>query len=289
VDDFPDNKKLTVDTDGDGIADKLDWDRDNNWFRDNPDVVPDSLLEEILDPNILKKPFRVSKAENKEQYAVALDASYPLMNYDYLKLIAYSQFAQFGYDGGWGMTAPGILAKFAFIEAYAEYRVFGENFLPEYFNTTYELERAAFTADSSGNPVPFSKRQSLEYVNEALKGYVVGADFSIGDFIIFGAEYQNMSKSNLKIRTFRSSLDLNTSFIPKINRAGAYYYQSNARKLFKKTEGTVLGYRFEYEIAGSTSLLLDFRQVYRDINGDGRIAGKNETLKITNIQTVVRF
>jgi len=25
VDDFPDNKRLTVDTDGDGIADKLDW------------------------------------------------------------------------------------------------------------------------------------------------------------------------------------------------------------------------------------------------------------------------
>ncbi len=292
VDDFPDNKKLAVDTDGDGIADELDWDRDNNWFRDNPNIVPDSLLEETLDPSILKKAFRVSKAKDKEQYAVALDASYPIINFEYLQLTAYSQFAQFGYDGGWGMTFPGFLAKFAFIRAYAEYRIFGENFLPEYFSTTYELERAVFrqdAADSSGTAQPFSKRQSLENVTEALKGYVIGADFDLGNYIVFGAEYQNMSKSDLKIRTFRSSLDLNTSFIPKINRAGAYFFQNNARELFKKTEGTVLGYRVEYEIAGSTSLLLDFRQVYRDVNGDGRIAGKNETIKITNIQTVIRF
>ena len=294
VDDFPDDKHLTVDTDGDGIADELDWDRDNNWFRDNPNVVPDSLIEETLDPSILKKPFRVSKARGKEQYAVAVDASYPILTYDYLKLVTYAQMAKFGYDGGWGITAPGFMAKFAFINAYAEYRIFGKNFLPEYFNTTYELERATFreiTTDSTSSIQPVSKRQSLDDINEALKGYVIGADFNLGDFVIFGAEYQNMSKSNLKIRTFRSSLDLNTSYIPKINRAGAYYYQNNATadRLFKKTEGAVLGYRVEYEISGGASLLLDFRQTYRDLDGNGRISGSKEIMKTTNIQTVIRF
>jgi hypothetical protein len=208
----------------------------------------------------------------------------------HLQLTAYSQFAQFANEGGWGITAPGVLAKFAFINAFAEYRIFDVHFLPEYFNTTYELERAVFRADSeTGGVRPFTKAELLDDINEALKGFVVGADFNIFDFVVFGAEYQNMSKSDLKIRTLRSSLDLNTSFIPKINQAGAYYIQNNADKLFIKTEGTVLGYKLGYEIGGGASLLLDFRQTYRDLNGDGDIKGSNEVVRTTIIQTVMQF
>jgi len=172
------------------------------------------------------------------------------------------------------------LAKFAFINAYAEYRIFSKGFLPEYFNITYELERATFVGDSLS-----TKADKLADIEESLKGFVVGADFNILDFVVFGSEFQNMSSDNFNIRTFRATLDLNTSFIPKINRAGAYYMQDNAHKLFKKTEGTILGYRLEYEIAGGASLMLDFRQTYRDLNGDGKL----EAVKSTNIQTVMRF
>ena len=126
-------------------------------------------------------------------------------------------------------------------------------------------------------------------MSERLRGYVIGADFNLWNFVIFGAEYQNMSRASVHFRTLRANLDLNTSFIPKINRAGAYYYQNNAVDLFKKSEGTILGYRIEYEISPSASLLLDFRQTYRDVNGDGKISGSNETVKTTQIQTVMRF
>jgi len=304
LDPFPDDKNYAKDSDGDGIPDSDDPDRDGNGFTDNAEWLinngydstyinddaykadPENWAKTHLKPD----PFNINEAKDKAQFALALDASYPLVNLKYLQLITYAQWANFPYNDGWGVTAPGLWAKFAFINAFAEYRVFSSHFLPEYFNTTYELERAVFrTSDSLGVIEPVSKRQLLDDVNEQLKGFVVGADFNLFDFLIFGAEYQNMSKSNLRIRTFRSTLDLNTSFIPKINRAGAYYYQNNARDLFKKTEGTILGYRVEYEISSGASLLVDFRQTYRDLNGDGKISGPGETVKTTNIQTVIRF
>lgn len=300
LDAFPDNKNQSLDSDGDGQPDDLDFDRDGDGFTDNGELLidrfgpgADSLINE-LDSVLLKPaPFNIEKAKNKTQFAYALDISYPLINHKYLRLVAYSQWAQFPHNGAWGVTAPGFLAKFAFVNAYAEYRIFSKHFIPEYFNTTYELERAVFrqvaVADSSADIKPVTKREMMAGINDRLKGYVIGADFDLFNFFIFGAEYQNMTRGQLKLRTFRSSLDVNTSFVPKINRAGAYYYQNNARELFKKTEGTILGYRIEYEVAGNTSLLLDFRQTYRDLNGDGKITGSGETVKTTSIQTVIRF
>ena len=296
LDAFPDNKKQNLDSDRDGIPDDKDFDRDGNGFTDNRDLLnstpgmSDSLINDAnfiadelnwaqnyLDP----EPFNTNEADGKTQIALAVDVSYPLLNYDYLKLVTYAQYANYPKnDGAWGITAPGFLAKFAFINAYAEYRIFSEQFLPEYFNITYELERATFVGDTI-----VTKADKLKDVNESLKGYVIGADFDLASFLIFGAEYQDMRSKSFEIRTFRSTLDLNTSFIPKINRAGVYYMQNNARKLFKKTEGTIMGYRLEYEISGGASILLDYRQTYRDLNGDGKL----EPVRSTNIQTVMRF
>lgn len=295
LDAFPDNKKQNRDSDNDGIPDETDYDRDGDGFTDNLDLLiasgldpslindqnyladPVHWADEYLDP----EPFNTNEADGKTQIALALDLSYPLLNYDYLKLVTYGQYANFPLnDGAWGITAPGILAKFAFVNAYAEYRVFSEKFLPEYFNITYELERATFLGDTI-----ITKSDRLDEIDETMNGYAIGADFDLANFVIFGAEFQNMTSKSFHIRTFRSTLDLNTSFIPKINRAGAYYMQNNARELFKKTEGTILGYRLEYEISAGASLLLDYRITYRDLNGDGRL----EPVRSTNIQTVMHF
>ncbi len=299
LDDFPDNKHQALDSDGDGIPDDQDFDRDGDGFTDNKELLiktfgpAGAALYNEQDSVMLKpEPFNINKAKDKAQLALALDASYPIISYKYLQLTTYAQYAKYPFNGSWGVTAPGFWAKFAFVHAYAEYRIFGRGFLPEYFNTTYELERATYREEGDSLKVlqPYTKRQYLQdHLKNNMKGFVVGADFNLFDFMIFGAEYQNMSKNAVHFRTFRANLDLNTRFIPKINRAGAYYYQNNAMHLFRKSEGTILGYRIEYEISPSASLLLDFRQTYRDLNGDGKISGGRETVKTTNIQTVIRF
>ncbi|WP_457566329.1 FecR domain-containing protein [Caldithrix abyssi] len=299
LDDFPDDKNEAIDSDGDGIPDSRDFDRDGDGFTDNLDLLIETFgphgadLYNEQDSVMLKpEPFDIDQARDKSQIAFALDASYPILTFKYLQLTTYAQYAKYPYNGAWGVTFPGFWAKFAFINAYAEYRVFGKGFLPEYFNTTYELERATYKTanDTTDIIIPYTKRQYLnDFATERLRGFVIGADFDLWNMMIFGAEYQNMSRANVRFRTLRANLDLNTSFIPRINRAGAYYYQNNAIDLFKKTEGTILGYRLEYEISPSASLLIDFRQTYRDVNGDGKISGSNETVKTTIIQTVMRF
>jgi hypothetical protein len=292
VDDFPHNKRESVDSDGDGVPDSIDPDRDGDGFTDNPNApaVPDPSYindDDFSEDNLKGEPFNIDKAGNKSIMAAAVDIGLPIFEADYLQLVLYSQYAQFlTKDGGWGITAPGIRAKFAFINAFAEYRIFGEQFIPEYFNTTYELERAVFRGDAV-----FTKRQLLKSINEKLQGYVIGADFNIFDLLIFSAEYQDMAKSDIEFKTLRSSLFLNTDIIPKISTAGAYFYQNNTSfgDVFRRTEGTVLGYKFGYEIGGGASLVMDFRQTFRDLNGDGKIKGADEVIKTTLIQTVFMF
>ncbi len=289
VDDFPNDKNNQIDSDGDGIPDSIDPDRDGNGYTDNsqdPAIANNDPDIATIDQRLKHAPFNINNAKGKEQFAFAADISYPFIRQKYLQLTAYSQFAQFGNNGGWGATAPGVRAKFWIMDAFAEYRVFSDKFIPEYFNTTYELERAVFRGDSV-----FTKEQMLQTVNEKLQGYVIGADFNIGTFLVFGAEYQDMSKNNFNFKTFRANLDLNATLIPKLNKAGAYFYQNNTSlsNLFDRTEGTILGYRLGYEIGGGASLVLDFRQTYRDKNGDGVISGSNEVIKTTQIQTVFMF
>jgi len=292
ADDFPNNKRYTSDTDGDGQPDELDGDRDGNNFWDNADVVGDRNEEPNFDENLLKTPFRLRDGKDKTQVAAAIDIGINIVNYDYLKLDVYSQYAKFFNDGGWGITAPGVRAQFAFVNAYAEYRVFGEKFIPEYFNTTYELERAVTVQNDAGDSTTVrTKRQLLEGITESLQGYVIGADFNIADFLIFGAEYQDMSGDTFDMRTLRTSLDLNPSIIPKISTAGAYFYQNNTTlgKIFDLTEGTITGYKIGYEIGGGATLLFDFRYTFRDIDGNGEINGSAEKIKSMLIQTVFTF
>jgi hypothetical protein len=281
LDDFPDDKKYAKDSDYDGYPDEVD-----KFFAN--EAPWDSVDQSKIKPD----PFNIKTAEDKDQFAFCFDIGYPVVNTKAFTLILYSQAAKFGEQGGWGFTVPGFLAKFAFINFYGEYRMLNEKFIPEYYNYSYELQRAVFMRNPfTGGLEPVAKKQLLMLVDKKLKGYIVGADFNLGNLVVLGSEYQDMWDGDIKFRTFRATLDLNTQFIPKINSAGAYYYKMNVKELriVEKTEGTVFGYRFEYEIASGAALILDFRTTYRDMNGNGKIDGDEETVKTTNIQTAFRF
>jgi hypothetical protein len=297
LDDFPKDKKYVVDTDGDGIPDSIDPDRDGDGYTDNsPDTTVANNNDHDFNPltDLKPRPFNIKEAANQEQLGLGIDLGLPILTADYLQLTLYGQAAKFAYGNGWGMGAPGLLAKFGFINVFAEYRMLNEKFIPEYFNSTYEIERVTFVQDSLGNLYPVTKRQMMEGVNDKMQGYIAGADFFIGNIVTFSATYQNMRNTSSTIsmpdfNTFTANLDLNTKMIPKIQKAGAYFYQQNVDELFKKQEGTFFGYLLQYEIAAGASLLLDYRTMYRDYNGDGKIGGSHEIVNITNVQTVFTF
>jgi hypothetical protein len=299
LDDFPDvygTGREAVDTDGDGVADYWDPDRDGNGYTDNTQDPLNPDNDRNFDPSVLKPdPFTIETAPNKEQIAFAADIGYPFIRNKTFELTVYGQAAKFGYGGGWGYTVPGVLGKVAFINFFGEYRIQEERFIPEYFSTTYELDRVVIK-DSTGNGdlYPITRRDQLDSINTRLRGFVVGADFNLWDVVIFGADYQRLKGTNgngndVIFKTLRMNLDLNTSFVPKFKKAGAYFYQQNADDLFKRTEGTILGARLHYQISEGAALVLDYRETYKDINGDGMISGPDETIKTTNIQTIFAF
>jgi len=292
LDDFPGNSDYSVDSDGDGVPDFMDPDRDGNGYTDNTQDPAIANNDIYFSDSLLKPtPFNIKETPS-DIFAFGVDIGFPVINTDYLNLIIYSEAAKFegtSMEEGWGIAAPGFIAKFAFINFYGSYRYLKRKFLAEYFNTTYEIERAVIRQDSIGNLQPITKKEIMETINEELRGFVMGADFNIYDIITFSAEYQNMRRSDITFKTFRSDLQLNPNFIPKLSIAGAYFYQQNADKLFHPTEGTIYGYRFGYEIAAGASLVIDFRTTYRDVNGDGNIEGSDERIRTTNIQTVFTF
>jgi hypothetical protein len=302
LDDFPDQAgtgREAVDSDGDGVPDAFDPDRDGNGYTDNSQNPFIQNNDIFFDPSGLKPdPFSVDSAPDRDQIAFAADIGYPFVKTKTFELLGYAQAAKFGFGGGWGYTVPGILGKVAFINFFAEYRIMEAKFIPEYFSTTYELDRVVIQ-DSTGNGdlYPITKRDQLHMIDSRLQGYVAGADFNLWDVVIFGADYQRLKRTSPSatpgatdmVNTLRLDLNLNTSFVPKFKKAGAYFYQQNADDLFTKTEGTVLGARLHYEISPGAAIVLDYRENYKDLNGDGQISGPDETVKTTNIQTVFAF
>ena len=58
---------------------------------------------------------------------------------------------------------------------------------------------------------------------------------------------------------------------------------------FNYTESTVLGYRLGISMGNSLVLSYTFRRSFRDLNGDGKINGANETINIRSIETSFSF
>ncbi len=285
IDDFPDDKDLSVDTDGDGIPDTIDPDRDGNGYTDNSQDPNIANNDTYFDPANLKIPFDINNAPNASLLAYSIDLSYPIVRSSLLSLDVYADYSQFANtdNKGWGVTAPGFMGKIGFLEFSAAYRIMNKHYIPEYFNATYELERVKVFGDSL---VP--KSDMLKAVNENVQGFLISAGFDIFNLVHFSAGYQDMKGETFKYRTLRGNLDVNTSFIPKITQAGAYYYDQNVKDLFKKNPGVIMGVKLGYEIASGAALVVDYRLTYVDLDGNGFITG-NEEVRTTNISTVVQF
>ena len=96
-----------------------------------------------------------------------------------------------------------------------------------------------------------------------------------------------MKADTSEIKSFSSFLTLNTDIIPKIRLATAYYQRNNDDNPFdfdNPTENTIMGYTIGYELSKGVSLIMDFKQSYRD---DG--TGNLEAIKQTNIETSFSF
>ncbi|MBN2017486.1 MAG: FecR domain-containing protein [Candidatus Cloacimonetes bacterium] len=277
-DDYPDNPHYWADTDSDGWPDPanidsvgsvtIDIDADNNNELDVNQVIPgwDNLAD------YLKSVYKLGKKESVT--IIGADYTLPLINSKLFSLYHYSELAHI-LDYGTGVIFPGFGAKFLIFDATLDYRMFGDDFEPNFFDYLYDNERAMVVGDSV-----VTKRSTLKGINKSQgwRGQLVSHIFNILDFTvayedIHGKDY-NMGKSIL------GEARLKKTFIPGLDYAYARYSQTQVEKFTTwKSPNAVIEAQIGYEVSPVTLLVWDYKVYYIDLNGDGKISGDDETKK----------
>ncbi|MBN2281274.1 MAG: FecR domain-containing protein [Candidatus Marinimicrobia bacterium] len=295
-------KLYDTDSDEDGIPDEIDYDIDGDGLTDNYNENPlwnhDTSISQ--DPT----PFN-AEDEAKAISAVAFDAGIPVIERENFHLDIYGQTAFFisekitdyytgeKFQPGWGVAIPGFSAEiFNWIHCNVEYRFSGENFLFNYWDRLYDMERVSIRQINGSDKLWAFTKDELKLYNEPMKGVYGSADFNLLDYLIFSTYYQHMASKHDEIRSFRSSLSIPRGRIPKLAEALAFYQRNNDKNPFrfkKPSENTILGYRVGIDIGGGAILSYVYTRTYRDLDGNGKINPGDEAVTINTIETGFRF
>lgn len=304
-DDFPDDKSLWNDTDGDG-------------FPDPHTGLADSLVDidangnNIVDANetdlgLKGTPFSIEDSKASVT-GFAFDIGYPVLKGKAFKLDVYAEFNFLTFPeagkldtadatsfyrearSGSGFSIPGVRASvFNFLNISLEFRMKSGYFVPQFFDQSYDITRVTplYFEDQA---YIFTKDMLLfadSTMKEDLTGYFGSLDADIFGFASITGSYANMTSETDTVKSFSASMQVNAEKIPKLSEAMVYYQRNNDLNPFdfaNPSINTVLGYRLGYEVSKGVSLIWDFRQFYRD---DG--TGKLEPVKMTTIETAFTF
>jgi len=304
-DDFPNDKDLWSDTDGDGIADLNGGSKtpDGGW---DIDADGNNILDsQQSDLKLKPEPFKSTNSEAVAQ-GFGFDIGYPILKSRALSMEVYTEFNTLNFSkstgdttyfnrnkmSGSGITLPGVRASlFGFLNISFEYRIKNGYFIPQFFDGSYDLSRVTVQTTDSGilvrtkDQVIFADPMS----NKDTKGMFGSASANLFNLLTFNASYANMKADTTEFNSFNALLNLNADNIPKLSIAQAYYQRNNDKNPFEFSEpsiNTVFGYKVGYEVSQGVSVIWDFRQYYRDSGLPGAIL---EPVKQTTIETAFDF
>jgi hypothetical protein len=170
----------------------------------------------------------------------------------------------------------------------AEYRYYSDEFLPEYFDRTYELTRSTVIENGGGRTLASREATMLDSARAA-QGVYASVRFKLLSLLQAELSYSSMHPIDEGNHTnsIWASAGLNMARIPKLTELSAYYYQANVKKMFVLEPDAlpIWGYRIGYEISGGVNLTLNYRYTYRDLDGDGTISGNAEQVRTFAIET----
>ena len=298
LDDFPEEGDYAVDTDGDGIADEIDPDRDGDGYTDNSQ--DSSIVNNDIDGTVLKPhPFDIDEDDPRSVLGFSVDAGYPVFSSKMFSINLYAEgnVLQFADDkSGIGLVPFGANATlFKFINLSFEYRMDSDYYAPRFFDQAYDLDRVAISLNADSSLSVTTKDQNLNISEGQRVGYYGAASFGLFNLVSASASYTDMSSDEGDtLRSFTAALVLNTENIPKISQAYAYYQRNNDDNPFdfaNPSPNTILGYRVGYEVSKGVSLVWDYRRLHADLDGDGVISEdvEGEIINILNIETVFDF
>ena len=207
---------------------------------------------------------------------------------------------------GNGLIPFGLSTKFGPARFKFEYRMMPSGrFEFGYWDRSYEIERATFsslntTSDSGIRTGEIITKDSRLGKFGKQKGYFSTLSLDLGAMIGSSMSYQNLFGEQWSESENKFNNDRNQSFIAsiglkkpisKITSARWYYQQRNVPNPFnfEYTESTISGYRIGIKLGNGMILNYIFRRSFRDIDGDGKVNGENETINMTSIETSFSF
>ncbi len=315
---YPGEPRKNVDSDGDGVPDAFDPDQDGDGYTDNSqdsNIIendPKLVNGELPASYLAQDPFD-AYANEHGLTGISFDISYPLLAFDWLNLVAYSEagsyfgkVAEYNATNGttqltsiptnFGAVAPGFRANIIrFITATLEYRINSGNFIFGLWDQNYDLERVAFR-DFGGN-LGLKPVTRYERLYNPAGGTSMGIYGTLGanilNMVTLSAGYQDMFSGDNPVKGIQGLVALSPDLIPKIEDAKAYILRMNVDDPWDfVSEGTLLGYRVTVGLGGGANLTWDFRQSYIDLDGDGQInteSGSGEVVAQTSIETGFSF
>jgi hypothetical protein len=325
VDDFPDNRKWWVDTDGDGWADNdtlNEFDVDGDGWTDSAYTWP--LWGIVIDPDgVSTKPEPINiKKESDPINSFALDVGIPLLRDGPISLDFYAQYASLlgktidpikyketdgdGWadndtiDAGYGLIPFGLSAGFGPAKFNFEFRMIPKgNFEFGYFNRSYEIERATFQSISGNQGTIITKASKLGTYGPQ-NGFYSSLNIDLGSLFDAGLAFQNLKgeQYNAEINDFEKASNQSftailklTKSISKIDRASWFYQQRNVPNPFdfEHSESTITGYNASLKLGNGMVLTYIFRRTFQDFNGDGDVKDEGETINMTSIETSFSF
>ena len=228
---------------------------------------------------------------------VAIDVTYYLTE----KITLYSQFGkligkiQNSPDGdeelGRGLVPIGVNTQFGPLKFQSEYRIGSRKFLFNYWDRSYDLNRAIVSNDTT------MTRESQLFKYGKLNGFNLNVNIAMMNLFNMGIGYQNMNgekwdkevkkyitgKSN---QTFSAFIGINSSLIPKVSKAEAFYQQSNIPDPFEFTPNpsTIMGYNVGIEMSSGVMVLYQARTTYiSDLENPG------DYLPVNSLQIETQF
>ena len=314
VDDFPDNRKWWVDTDGDGWADNdtlNEFDVDGDGWTDSSFTWPRWGI--VIDPDgVLPKPEPINiKKESESFNSFAIDIGIPLLREDPISLDFYAQYAALlgktidpieykEIDAGYGIIPLGLSAGFGPAIFNFEFRMIPKgNFEFGYFNRSYEIERATFQSISGNQGTIITKASKLGTYGKQ-NGFYSSLNIDLGSLFDVGLAFQNLKgeQYNAEINDFEKASNQSfsailklTKPISKIDRASWFYQQRNVPNPFdfEYSESTIMGYNASLKLGNGMILTYIFRRTFQDFNGDGDVKDEGETINMTSIETSFSF
>jgi hypothetical protein len=268
------------DADHDGVPDRLDLFAGKNDFqiRDelltsfrNDTTLRDYLISAGYLPDFRKVP--VSYRNIKESVTeLGADVGFPLIKETKFSVWTYAQIAKI-VNNGWGWSFPGARMSVGPLVLSAEYRQYGRQFRGQFFDFTYELERAQLQGDS----LFVTKERTLKNLGSA-RGYFGDALVSIQTFGYLYAWYEDMHGPDYAGgRTLYGEAGVTPPPAIHLQKVAGYYMQPDVKRLFERlTEGTIYGAKLYFALARNVSLVYDHRITY--YNGENHRTVRVETM-----------